>query len=82
MVSAMDELADHGDCRGCGSDAAVVYEDIALCGSCFYIASLTAVRRAQRLVMTAAADRVSETANMIASLVDRLHNRGGDGRER
>jgi len=82
MVSAMEKLAEHGDCRGCGSEAAVVYEDIALCGSCFYIASLTAVRRAQRLVMTAAADRVSETASMIANLVETVRNRGGSGRER
>lgn len=82
MVSAMEiPLAEGGDCRGCGSEATVVYEEVALCGSCFYIASLTAVRRAQRLLLSNAADRVTETANMIATLVQTMRG-GRDGRER
>lgn len=80
MDSATDGLAGQDACRGCGAGASVVYEDITLCGSCFYIASLTAVRRAQRLVMSSATDRVNETASMISDLVDTLR-RGNSDRE-
>lgn len=76
MVSMTHELADHGDCKGCGGDAAVLYEEVALCGSCFYIASLTAVRRASRLLADTTADRVAETATMIATVVQTM--RRGD----
>jgi hypothetical protein len=80
MVSMTHELTDHGVCQGCGGDAAVLYEEVALCGSCFYIASLTAVRRASRLLANSATDRVAETATMIASLVDSMRSRGDNGR--
>ncbi len=79
MVS-MTETLTGGACQGCGREAAVVYEDVPLCGSCFYIASLTSLRRASRLVAARAGDRVAETASMIASLVESLRN--GDRRGR
>ena len=80
MVSMTTILTENNACQGCGSDAAVLYEEVALCGSCFYIASLTAVRRASRLLANGAADRVAETTSMIANLVESMWNRGRDGR--
>jgi hypothetical protein len=80
MVSMTTILTDHDDCQGCGGEAAVLYEEVALCGSCFYIASLTAVRRASRLLANNAADRVAETSAMIANLVESMRKRGRDGR--
>ena len=81
MVSMTQELTAQSHCQGCGGDAAVVYEEVPLCGSCFYIASLTAVRRASRLLSaTNAAGRVNETATMIASLVESMRTRGPHGR--
>ena len=80
MVSMTHELTASGDCKGCGGDAAVLYEEVALCGSCFYITSLTAVRRASRAVATTTADRVAETATMIATVVQSMKNRSGHER--
>ena len=80
MVSMTHELVAHDDCKGCGGDAAVLFEEVALCGSCFYIASLTAVRRASRLMATTTAERVAETATMIAAVVASMRDRGGNER--
>ena len=79
MVSMAHDLAGSTGCQGCGGDAAVLYEEVALCGSCFYIASLTALRRASRLLAMSAGDRVSETTTMIASLVDSMRTRSRGG---
>ena len=72
MIDVTQRLTRDAACQGCGVDAAVIYEDLPLCGSCFYIASLTAMRRAKRLVETSDADR--DAASMIARLVQSLRD--------
>ena len=76
----MTEIEAGNGCQGCGGEPAVVYEDVPLCGSCFYIASLTTSRRVSRLLSSNSSDRVTETATMIASLVDSLRNGDRHGR--
>lgn len=76
----MTEIESNSGCQACGGEPAVVYEDVPLCGPCFYIASLTALRRVSRLLSSRSSDRVTETAAMIASLTGSLRNGERHGR--
>lgn len=79
-MPGMTEIEAGSGCQGCGGEPAVVYEDVPLCGSCFYIASLTTSRRVSRLLASSSSGRITETAAMIASLVDSLRNGERNGR--